>query len=112
MTRSEGFKGYYLLWLRLDILMNKNDKYSFSKFMHCWLKTNPVGLQKVTMSIFANIKLPVLPAGLTGGAGGDVPHGLEQALDQVGWGGVWTLGETSLNTHHDRVSLPAVGKLK
>ena len=24
--------------------------------MHCWLKTNPVGLQKVIMSIFAHIK--------------------------------------------------------
>ena len=75
--------------------------------MHCWLETNPVGLQKVTI-----LSLPVLPAGLTSGAGRDVPHGLEQALDQVGWGGVWTLGETSLNTHHDRVSLPAVGKLE
>ena len=47
--------------------------------------------------------------GPAGGAGRDVPHGLEEALDQVGRGGVWTLGETSLNTHHDRVSLPAIG---
>ena len=52
-----------------------------------------------------------VPEGLpgpAGGAGRDVPHGLEEALDQVGRGGVWTLGETSLHTHHDRVSLPAV----
>lgn len=42
------------------------------------------------------------------GAGSDVPHGLEKSLDQVGRSGVWTLGETSLHTHHDGVSLPAV----